>query len=148
MDAWTFANEYAVGICVVLCIVCLVFICYGHRHREEVQLVLKNTFFTMPESPIDWWSVSHMILYAIFGFLIPEKPLTFFCIGAAFEVVKDALSSKNTTQLADCTNPRNDDNLMCKFSIGDDYWYMNSSDMYVNLLGYILGSATRTCLFK
>jgi hypothetical protein len=142
---WNFINQYAVAICVVLSIVCLIFILFGHCYREQVQSKLKHEFGKFPESAIDWWSVSHLVLYAIFGFLLPERPLTFFALGLVFEGAEDLLSSAATTQLVDCNI--NKDMLWCKGGIEDDYWYMNPSDPWVNLTGYILGSAIRTTWF-
>jgi hypothetical protein len=142
-----FLNRYRYAICVVLVIVALIFICFGHIYREQVQLALKREFFRFPECSIDYWSLSHFLLFGIFGFLIPEYPLSFFIIGTGFEVIEDGLSSDKTTQFVNCTDKNNKDNLMCKFSINDDYWYCNMTDPFVNLVGYITGSAIRTMFF-
>ncbi len=148
IDWWQFMNEYRIAICIVLTLVALLFIIFGHCYREEVQSKLKAEFFKFPACSIDWWSVSHLVLYAIFGFLIPGYPLTFLMIGAGFEILEDGLSSDGTTQLVDCMNSRNKQkNIMCQGSINDDYWYMNPSDVWVNLIGYVIGSAVRTTFF-
>ena len=145
---WNFINTYRIGIVIGLIIVSLLFICFGHIYREQVQLALKKEFFKFPSCSLDWWSVSHFMLFGIFGFLIPEYPLSFFLLGAGFEVVEDCLSSDSTTQLADCTNGEvKRENFVCKWSINDDYWYCNPSDPWVNLTGYIIGSAIRTVFF-
>jgi hypothetical protein len=147
MNWWDFINQYRAGLVVLLCILALLFICFGHVYREQVQLALKREFFKFPECSLDWWSVSHFCLFALFGFLIPEYPLTFFALGMGFELVEDGLSSDQTTQLANCANSAvKATNPMCWCSINNDYWYMNPSDPWVNLTGYIVGSAIRTTL--
>jgi hypothetical protein len=141
-------DKYRISIVILLCVLSLAFICFGHIYREQVQLMLKREFFKFPSCSIDWWSISHFALFAIFGFLIPEYPLTFFVLGTGFEVIEDALSSDATTQFANCTNyDTKRKSPMCWASINDDYWYCNMTDPWVNLTGYILGSAVRTVFF-
>ena len=144
MGLWQFINDNAVAICVVLCIVALIFIMFGHVYRDQVQLALKQEFVNLPATNFDWWSISHAVLFALFGLLITNRHTTFFLVGSAFEVIEDMLSSDKSTQLADCMTPDKDNKLMCKFSINDDYWYAKWDDVFVNLLGYTLGSSVRT----
>ena len=144
MGLWDFINENAIGVCVVLCIVAILFIMMGHIYREQVQLALKHEFVKLPGTTFDWWSVSHALLFGIFGFLVPNYHLSFFTVGASFEVLEDMLSGNATTQLSDCMSPDRDSKLMCQFSINDDYWYAKWDDVFVNLLGYTVGSALRT----
>jgi hypothetical protein len=148
MTLFEFINKYRVGIVIVLCVLSLVFICVGHIYRDQVQNVLKQELFKFPSCSIDWWSVSHFMLFSIFGFLIPSYPLTFFTLGLGFEFIEECLASDDNKKLVDCKDPANKEgNIICKFSINDGYWYMNPSDPWVNLTGYIVGSAIRTVLF-
>ena len=147
MRFWEFINEYRIGICVILAIIAFIFILFGHIYRDEVQLVLKKEFVKLPATCFDWWSVSHAVLFGLFGFLIPNFHTTFFTMGICFEIFEDMLSSDTTTQLVDCKCEGNKDNIMCKFSINDDYWYAKWDDIFVNLAGYSLGSSLRTTLF-
>ena len=149
MDCWEFINNYAVGICIFLIIVAMAFIMIGHIWRDEVQLVLKHEFFKFPESSLDRWSVSHAMLFGIFGFLIPNRPLSFFTLGVVFELFEDFLSADESTQLVDCKNNKQEafGGIWCN-GIQTDYWYMNPTDPWVNLTGYIIGSAIRTTIFK
>ena len=110
-------------------------------------MVLKREFFKFPECSIDYWSLSHFLLFGIFGFLIPGYPLSFFTLGIGFEILEDCLSSDATTQLVNCMDKYNKKNVMCAWSINTDYWYMNPSDPWSNLTGYIVGSAIRTVCF-
>lgn len=146
MSLWDFINNNAVGVCVALCIVAISFIMMGHIYREQVQLALKQEFVKLPSTTFDWWSVSHALLFGIFGFLIPNRHLTFFTVGAGFEVFEDMLSSNKSTQLSNCMTKDRDSKLMCQFSIDDDYWYAKWDDVFVNLLGYTVGSALRTSM--
>ena len=147
MTVYEFIIEHRIGIIIVMCLVSWLFICVGHIYRDEIQLKLKRKFATFPEAEIDWWSVSHLLFYGIIGFLIPDYPLSFFVLGAGFELLEDCLSADKTTQLANCMNPKTKkSNFICWGSVQDDYWYMNPTDPWVNLTGYVIGSAVRTVL--
>ena len=148
MLTWEFINKYRIGICVGLTLLALLFIVVGHKYRDQVQTKLKKEFIKLPETTVDWWSISHILLYMIFGFLIPDKHTTFLLIGVIFEVLEDMLSSDKTTQLVNCTDSINKNNIMCKFSINTDYWYGKWDDVFMNLLGYTLGSSARNTFCK
>ena len=77
MLTWEFINKYRIGICVGLTLLALLFIVVGHKYRDQVQTKLKKEFIKLPETTVDWWSISHILLYRIFGFLIPDKHTTF-----------------------------------------------------------------------
>jgi hypothetical protein len=141
------SNSFCIGVVIALCILAIIFIMYGHEHREEVQQALKQDFVKLPGTTVDWWSISHILLYMIIGFFIPDRHLTFFLIGCGFEILEDMLSGDQSTQLADCTVPNAKQHLMCMFSINDDYWYAKWDDIFMNLAGYVIGSAVRTSYF-
>lgn len=134
------------GVIIVftLFILSMIFIMFGHIYRDDVQLVLKNELIKFPESSIDWWSVSHFMLYAIIGYIIPGHPLTFFTIGLSFELFEDYLSSNQNTQLCDCNDQAKNQlgagSFWCQ-GYEDGYWYMNPTDPMINLLGYVVGSS-------
>lgn len=144
----SFIDRYCIAICIGLSIIALVFIMFGHVYREQVQMALKREFLKLPSTTFDWWSVSHAALFGIFGFLIPDYHFSFFLVGCGFEVFEDMLSGDKSTQLADCMSPDKDSKLMCKFSINDDYWYAKWDDVFVNLLGYTIGSSIRNTFYK
>ena len=129
--------------CFILTILALIFIIIGHVFQDKIQEPLTKPLIVFPNTALDWWSISHFILFGIFGFCVPNKPLSAFSIGLLFELVEDFLSSNENTKLSDCvTNPIQ---FWCK-GIQDGYWYMNPTDPWVNLTGYIVGSAIRTTL--
>ncbi len=149
-ESWLdFLDRNCYAIIIVLCIAAIIFIMIGHEYRDQIQTKLKQEFIKLPATSIDWWSVSHFILYMIIGFLIPEKPVTFLLIGTAFEVIEDGLAADSCTQFINCMEEKNKkESFMCKFSINNDYYYMNWSDIFVNLFGYIAGSSIRTTFFR
>lgn len=149
-----FIDNHRIAICILLTMIALAFILYGHKYREQVQLALKKEFVKLPAVTVDWWSISHMALYAIFGLLVPDYHFTFFLLGCGFEVIEDCLSSDETTQLVDCVEAKKGgqesllSNVMCGVSINDDYWYAKWDDVFMNLLGYTIGSGFRTTFIK
>ncbi len=137
-----------IHIICVLGIFAVLFICIGHIYREAVQNKLKQELIHLPETSLDWWSVSHFLLFAIFGVIEPGHHSKFFMLGAAFEIIEDILSADETTQLMDCGDPayKNDKfygNIFCN-GIQNDYWYGKWDDVFVNQLGYMLGSSIST----
>lgn len=137
-----------INICIVfiLTIIAILFINVGHIYRDKVQLVMKHKLITVPSFNLDWWSLSHAVLFALYGFIIPNHHMTFTMLGALFELLEDALSSDATTQLADCTTKDKKNKVMCKFSINTDYWYAKWDDIIMNFIGYSIGSAIRTTI--
>jgi uncharacterized integral membrane protein len=97
-----FVDTHALSICAVLTIIVLVFIVFGAKNNASVQLALTKELVRLPGTTIDLWSVSHLILYMVFGLLMPDRHMSFLLAGATWEVVEDMLSSDETTQLADC----------------------------------------------
>jgi hypothetical protein len=155
MSNWAFINENRIGICLGLVVVALIFIVIGHAFRDQIQNVLKQEICKFPECSIDYWSVSHFLLFGLFGFLIPGYHLTAFTIGASFEFTEDYLSADENTLFADCSKPCGREDGMCGDNDSrktwcngyqDGYWYSNMTDSFVNLIGYTLGSAIRTTL--
>jgi uncharacterized integral membrane protein len=143
-----FIDKHALSICAALTILALVFIVFGHKNRESVQLALTKKLVGLPATTVDLWSVSHLLLFMAFGLLIPNRHVSFLLAGATWEIVEDMLSSDETTQCDDCKTPDSRSKIMCKFSINDGYWYAKWDDVLVDLLGYTIGSAIRTTLFK
>jgi hypothetical protein len=140
-------NDNAEIICIGLAVVAVLLIICGGMYRERVQRMLKEELITLPETALDWWSVSHVILYSVFGFLIPNRHFTFLLLGCGFEIFEDMLSIGSSKKLANCTGPDKDSKLMCKFSINGGYWYAKWDDIFMNMLGYTLGSSFKTSFY-
>jgi hypothetical protein len=139
-----FIDIHALSICAVLTITVLVFMVFGAKNNARVQLAFTKELVRLPGTTIDLWSVSHLLLYMVFGLLIPNQHMSFLLAGAAWEVVEDMLSSDETTQLDDCKTLDSRSKIMCKFSINDGFWYAKWDDVLIDLLGYTIGSAIRT----
>jgi hypothetical protein len=141
-------NMQNTHIIVALGILSLIFIIIGHKYRDSIQLQLQQPLIVIPETILDWWSVSHFLLFMVFGLLEPGHHGKFFILGVLFEIIEDMLSADHSTQLADCTKPENKHhfiigNIFCN-GLNDDYWYGKWDDIFVNALGYTLGSSLRT----
>lgn len=142
----SFLDRHAVSIIITLAICAVLFIMVGHKYKDYTQSILQRPFVILPETKLDMWSVSHTFLYAIFGFILPNRPILFLLLGASFELFEDCLSSDSKTQLTDCTTCDKDAKFMCSTSINDGYWYAKWDDIFINLLGYVVGSSIRTTL--
>lgn len=132
-------------IIIVSIIISLIFIIFGHFYHETVQAALKKPLVHVKSFDLDWWSVSHFLLFALFGFVKPGYALSFFALGTGFEVFEDMMSSDSTTQLWDCVGRKNHPcgKIFCN-GIQDSYWYGKADDIAVNLIGYVTGQAIRT----
>lgn len=122
-----------------LLILSVIFIMIGHAYREQIQSRLKQPLITIMGKTYDWWSLSHLLLYMLIGYITPDRYVLFTGIGIAWELVEDYLSADRSTQLVNCTDPKNKGHVWCN-GIQNDYWYMEKSDVFVNVLGYFAGS--------
>ena len=140
-------QTHPVKIVVGLMIVSIMFIAIGTFFQKTIQTRLAKTIFTTPEGVYDYWSVLHFVLFALFGFVIPNHHGTFLAIGVSWEIVEDLFSSNEGTQLVDCRQKRKTllTRLLCR-NTNTTYWYMNYTDIFSNLFGYVLGSSIRTSL--
>ena len=132
-----------ITILIVLLILSVIFIMIGHVYRKQIQLVMKQPICRIPSFELDWWSISHILLHFVCGLLFPHNHLSFLALGTGWEFLEDLLSSDATTKSVDCMNPVNKaNNLMCRFSVNDGYWYGKFDDILMNFIGYELGSIT------
>lgn len=70
---------------------------------------------------ITGWRLSHFVMYAIIGFLFPEKILLWFIVGLIWEVIE--LTLRNITN--------------------NDWWGTTTdyiTDIIINLIGFIVGA--------
>jgi hypothetical protein len=142
----SYLKNRKIEIVVLITLLVIAFIMFGHRHREKVQLYLKGSLYETEKVVFDWWSVSHLVYFAILGYIIPEYHFTFMMIGILWEVFEDWASADATTKLADCKNPLGADGKRRFWCNGfqDDYWYGKWDDVFSNIVGYIIGSGLRT----
>jgi hypothetical protein len=142
-------NQLELKIAFSLTVVSLVFIMIGHVYPDKIQSKLKNVLFTLPQTDIDWWSVSHFVYFGILGYLFPNYLFELFIIGILWEVIEDGLTDSNKKQLLDCNKEYNGatkhfKHLWCKvFARDGDYWYGKWDDIFANLLGMVVGAFIR-----
>ena len=143
---YTIANKLILGAMIAS----IIFIMIGHIYREQVQARLKTPLYTAKEVILDWWSVSHFLLFAFFGFVKPGYPLAFFTAGVFFEIFEDGMASDETTQLVNCTHKKERNSviggILCN-GVQDGCWYGKVDDIFMNLLGYVVGQAIRTTCY-
>lgn len=132
--------DYPIRLAIAITIICILFIVFGHANRESVQAKLQRPIAKLPASEVDYWSISHFMLFAIYGYLIPGYPLTFLSIGVLWEMTEDMLSSSKNTKLTDCKQCSNLNSILCN-GYEDGYWYGKWDDIIFNTLGYLVGSA-------
>ena len=126
-------------------VVSLLFVMTGNIYKNSFQNILKKPLLHINAFHLDWWSVSHFLLYLFFGFVMPGYPLSFFTMGVIFEIFEDAMANDESTKLVNCNTkaPNLIHKIMCNGS-KDSYWYSNVSDIAINLFGYVVGQAIRT----
>lgn len=131
----------------IIIIVTFIFIFAGYVMRGFIQdPMTKLTFFHIGTSRFDVWSLSHLILYMIFGYMFPDFFVEFLIIGAGWELFETIPCSNIFWKLMNC--PRESCtscrlNPLCstmKRIDNCDYWYGKWSDIAVNMLGFVIGS--------
>jgi hypothetical protein len=132
-------------------IVAIIFIMIsGIWYAETVQAHLKQPLVHVTEFNLDYWSVSHFLLFAWCGFVKPGFPLTFFLLGGLFELFEDVLSSDSNTKIFNCMDSLNKSSkigtIVCN-GVQDSYWYAKVDDLAINLIGYVCGQALRTTCY-
>jgi hypothetical protein len=136
------ANKLIIGAFVFA----VIFIMIGHIYKEQIQSLLKHPLYTVKSFDLDYWSVTHFLLFAFIGFVKPEHVMTFFSIGVAFEIFEDGMASDATTQLINCKDKNvkrsMTGDIFCK-GYEDSYWYGKADDIIINLLGYLTGQGMR-----
>jgi len=143
-------DKGAFNLSVTFIFIALVFILIGHVYPKEIQAFLKRPLLKLPETYIDWWSVSHFGLFCILAYLFPDYLFELFIIGVMWEVVEDLLSPPTSKGLVDCEkeykNPLKETFkiISCDYTAREkDYWYGKWDDIFANLLGLVLGHYLR-----
>jgi hypothetical protein len=125
---------YIVAIIIIFIIVLLNLV------DSRIKSKLKTRIYTSKCFYLDWWSISHFILYIYFGYVFPEYFVEFLLIGGAWE-----LFESTACKIPNLVTSKCDDNssLYCKIlaNINScDYWYGKMDDVAVNMTGYLIGS--------
>lgn len=132
--------DHPYALVIVVLVVCVIFIEFGHFWHDEVQAVLKGKLFTVPQFDVDWWSLSHFLLFAVIGYIIPNHITEFALIGAGWEVFEDCMANDENKKLVSCDGAKS---ILCH-GFKDSYWYGKWDDIIMNTAGYIVGHELRT----
>lgn len=113
-----------VGIIVFIAIFSLFYIYYCVDYYEADKKY-NTVLMTLPETKIDMWSVSHLLLYVAIGLLAPNYYVTVLIGSVIWEYLEKFLNKP-----------------------GEGYWYHKWDDLLINIIGYIIGSAYRNTFTK
>jgi hypothetical protein len=134
----------------IICALALAFIIFGHYYPGQIQAVLKEPIMTVPSAVLDWWSVTHMLFFAILAYLFPDHLFELFLLGIVWEIIEDGLSPRDSKGLVTC-DKKYSNSWMETFKImwcdniarEKDYWYGKWDDVFSNLLGIVIGHFVR-----
>jgi hypothetical protein len=136
---------------ILITIFALSFIVLGHFYPGQIQSVLKQPILKVPSAVLDWWSVTHIVFFAILAFLFPDYLLELFILGIFWEVVEDGLASRPNKGLIKCDKEYknswlNTFKVMWCDNIAreKDYWYGKWDDVFSNTLGLLIGHFIRS----
>ena len=82
---------------------------------------------------IDGWSITHFVFFLFLGYLFPGHFLFILILGSSWELVEYWIGKNNKTLMrgVECNL-----NKLKK----DEWWYGKMSDLFINLLGYLVGA--------
>jgi hypothetical protein len=89
---------------------------------------------------IDFWSISHILLYVYFGYHFPDYFIEFLLIGTLWEYFESVYCQDWVKQLIGCNNSNS---FICrKFDEDRDcsYWYGKIDDVAMNMIGFVIGA--------
>ena len=130
--------------------VAITFILIGHVYPGEIQAVLKKPLLKLPETVIDWWSVTHFGLFCILAYIFPDHLFELLVISVIWEIIEDALAPPGSKGLTDCNkvykSPWGETfrTIWCDHIARESgYWYGKWDDIFANVLGLIVGHYLR-----
>jgi hypothetical protein len=136
---------------VLITIFALSFIVLGHFYPGQIQAILKKPILKVPSAELDWWSVTHIVFFAILAFLFPDHLFELFVLGILWEVVEDGLAPRTSKGLITCDKEYkngwlNTFKVMWCDNIAreKDYWYGKWDDVFSNTLGLLIGHFIRS----
>lgn len=132
----------------IVVIMIILFIMLLNIVDNNIKSKLKTPIATFKCFNLDWWSLSHFMLYIYFGYMFPDYFVEFLIIGSMWEIFESTACTIPTLASKKC-----DDNntIYCKIlsNINNcDYWYGKLDDVAVNMAGYVLGSTISSKYFN
>lgn len=89
----------------------------------------------------DVWSVTHVLLFFLFGLLYPNKHILFLMLGIGWELTETYLGKYKITVNDISFLLRND--ISIAEHNNESYWYGRTEDIGFNMIGYIVGDTLR-----
>jgi hypothetical protein len=89
------------------------------------QDILKATI--VPDTDIDCWSIAHLILFTMLGYLFPQWIPVFIVIGVIWEAIENATGDPEIRKQAFGDFKEN------------KYWYSKISDIVIDIYALMLG---------
>ncbi|XWV25469.1 putative ORFan [Tupanvirus deep ocean] len=117
-----------------------ILIVVGNLYQSTVQAKMKTVLFHYAGIHLDWWSVTHILLYIYFGYHFPDYFVEFLIIGTSWEIVESVMCKDSVQSLIKCDNL---DSLICQIISkikGCDYWYGKLDDIVMNMFGFLIGA--------
>jgi len=90
---------------------------------------------------IDGWSMTHFVFFLFVGYLFPGHFLFIFILGSSWELFEYWIgkNNKSLTRGFECNLNKLKE---------DQWWYVKISDLFIKLLGYLVGAYIATKLVK
>ncbi len=130
-------NDYAKITAICLACVLVIFV-YGIYRCNNSSFVDPLTIAFAPsplDKYLDGWGISHLLFFAILGYLFPTKLLFSFFLGALWELLEYSMGNRPIPFIK------------CKHNLkthkGEDWWYGRWEDIVMNTAGLWIGSALR-----
>lgn len=105
---------------------------------KPIQNKMKTNLFVIFGAELDFWSVSHFLLYIYFGYSFPEFFLEFLIIGCIWELIEITFSKDFFMKLINGNNGAIS-NKITNHVKESNYWYGKVDDIFVNMSGFLVG---------
>lgn len=127
---------YIISILVIVSIIAYGKILKKHKKAD----ILEKKFYDC--DGCDFWGISHIFLYLIFGYFFPDKHMFFLILSIGWELFETYLGTHKIMiggkRFVLIGKTDNDGNLTGE-NDDNDFWYGRVSDISFNMLGYVLG---------
>lgn len=90
---------------------------------------------------IDGWSMTHFVLFLFLGYLFPGNFLFVLILGSLWELLEYWVGKNNKKIM---------NGVICNLQKlnQEEWWYAKISDLFINLLGYVIGAYIATNLIN
>jgi hypothetical protein len=99
--------------------------------RGALKKITPDIFKDEWDTPFGWWAISHIVLYAVFGFMYPQCFCFVFFIGIGFEVLESLFGIFLPSDVKKTT--------MKDGKYINKWWIGAYSDIFMNLFGLLIG---------